>query len=764
MPAALAVDENTSDSQLRYRLRVDSSRCGVDSVYVLADSTAEAQTFVVGFTEVGPGLGDYELVFGGNSNGVTYRYVPRDSTCRPQASYAPLRRVQTPRSLRLLTIGGSYAPDTATVLDLELAINANDLNRFSPASATAFAGHLRGAHARQFGTTRVAVRGYGEVTADGFEAIAPWRAAEFRRLWNLGALAAQPTAEPGGDFLAGGGVNVSDRGVALDYGIDAYQQGVRYSGFRQNWGATYRRGAYSATHTGDLLAAEREGQRTGQSRLLAGVARAGAVWQHRADASRQTSQNYDLILDNASGVDRTIYEWSASSARAKGDSAWSQRISYTGRQDQTRGGNGDRVVEGTNHQVDLTVANPETSRNRLELTASYRHADREGSTAGAGGTPRNFYLGRLSHRFAAEKQAWVRTQTLVEAGSGQERRVSIQYLRVQSGLGEYVWNDYNGDGVEQLDEFEVAVFADSAAYVRTVLLTDGFVATNTLTVTQSVDVDPGRLRGVDAAWWKRFSASTNANLKRRALQSAGYTRLLATDVPRQDTSVVGDDLGWRSALYFNRNRDAFRAEVEYRQVAVRGISLQGLQLNRTTGQAARLQQPVGEAWRIGLDLERELRRSESEALAQRNFTIVTRRLTPSLSYQPSAEFRTEFSGGFREGDSPDAEGRVRASSAKLAVDFRIREPPPGVARRASLAGATLRGSVERIAQQFAGDANSPLGFALLEGLRPGESWVWSLTTDQQIGRALQLSLRYDGRQLGGGRVVHTGQAQLQAVF
>ncbi len=765
VPSPIPVDEAGSANPVQYRLRVDSTCRGRDSIWVLADSTREnVQTFLVNFTDVGQGLGDYELQFGGSANGATFQYVPRGDSCQRRGRYAPLRLVQTPRSLRLLTLGGDYRIDSVSSVDFEVALNGNDLNRYSPGAENAFAGYVNGVHARRLGATTVSLRGYGEVTGDGFEAIAPWRAAEFRRLWNLGSLAAQPTAEPGGDVLAGGRVGLSNEALDLGYGLDAYRQGEAYRGFRQNWRAVYRSGRLTASHAGDLLSAERDRQRTGQSRLSAEVNHRGETWTHAASAARTTSQNYDLVRDDRTPADRTFYEWSASSLRARGDSAWTQSLVYTGRRDLLALAGAAPLDEGTNHQLDVAIANPTTRRNRLELTASYRNTDPGDGPATGTPTPRNFYLGRLNHRFTSARQGWVRTQSLVEAGSGQERRVSIQYLRVQSGLGEYVWKDYNGDGVEQLDEFEVAVFADSAAYLRTVLLTDDFVATNTLTVTQGIDLDPGRLRGADGAWWKRFSASANANLKRRALQSAGYGRLLATDVARQDTTVVGDDLGWRNALYFNRNRDAFRVEAEYRQVAVRGISLQGLQLNRTTGQALRAQQPLGDAWRLGAAFERELRRSESEALAQRNFTIVSQEYVPSVSFQPTPELRAELAGGYRRGRSPDAAGSVVAASAKLTADLRFRDAPPGGERRSPLAGATLRGSVERIAQTFEGDVNSPLGFALLEGLRPGESWVWSLTTDQQLGRSLQLSLRYDGRQLGGGRVVHTGQAQLQAVF
>jgi hypothetical protein len=65
---------------------------------------------------------------------------------------------------------------------------------------------------------------------------------------------------------------------------------------------------------------------------------------------------------------------------------------------------------------------------------------------------------------------------------------------------------------------------------------------------------------------------------------------------------------------------------------------------------------------------------------------------------------------------------------------------------------------------FDGPANSPVGFAILNGLQDGRNFLWSLTLDQQLAKNIQLRLSYEGRKTGEANVVHTGRAQVAANF
>ena len=65
---------------------------------------------------------------------------------------------------------------------------------------------------------------------------------------------------------------------------------------------------------------------------------------------------------------------------------------------------------------------------------------------------------------------------------------------------------------------------------------------------------------------------------------------------------------------------------------------------------------------------------------------------------------------------------------------------------------------------FMGETNSPIGFAMLNGLQNGRNFLWNINLDRRLSKNVQLSLSYEGRKTGTARVVHVGRAQVAATF
>src|SRR4030095_493961 len=181
---------------------------------------------------------------------------------------------------------------------------------------------------------------------------------------------------------------------------------------------------------------------------------------------------------------------------------------------------GDRSLN-LNLQTEL-LANP---KRQFYLNTTFRKLQILNSTASKQEEDETI-LGRAEY-VMNEWKGLVTGNVLYEVGAGQEQKRDQTYIEVPAGTGQYAWIDYSGDGVQQLNEFELAAFPDQAKFIRILTPTNEFIKANYITFNYSLSISPRSLmsktglRGIKQ-FVSRLSINTSLQISKKSIAEGNF--------------------------------------------------------------------------------------------------------------------------------------------------------------------------------------------------------------------------------------------------
>ncbi|HPH82457.1 MAG TPA: hypothetical protein PL185_07770, partial [Flavobacteriales bacterium] len=193
--------------------------------------------------------------------------------------------------------------------------------------------------------------------------------------------------------------------------------------------------------------------------------------------------------------------------------------------------------------------------------------------------PERTLVNRIELSFRALKSS-IQSTSFYEAGSGLETRKAFSYLEVQPGQGVYSWTDYNGNGLKELNEFEVSVFPDQARYIRVFTPTTDFIRIYSSSFNEVLNLKAPKTWS-QGKGWKKFIARISTQSALRYEGRTTNTNVVEAYNPFHagidDPDLITLNQTLRNSLFFNKSDPKFGFDLNWQRIGTKALLNNGLE-------------------------------------------------------------------------------------------------------------------------------------------------------------------------------------------
>jgi hypothetical protein len=371
-------------------------------------------------------------------------------------------------------------------------------------------------------------------------------------------------------------------------------------------------------------------------------------------------------------------------------------------------------------------------------------------------TPENSLVGRVDYEGRFFKNA-LTVNTFYEVGSGLEQKRQFQYLKVNDGQGLYTWIDYNNDGIKDLNEFEIAQYIDQASYIRVFIPSNEYANTFSNEYNQSIFWRPERIWN-DQNTWKKVLAKFSDQARLRMQRKINEFNLESAFNPFfndiANTSLVSSTITMNNSLFFNRMGKIFTAEYQVQQNDTKNLLANGQDARSQKSQEILVRWNVHPTFSIESSAKTGTKSSLADYTSGRNYAYTYRQVQESLIYQGSTNSRYALTGRISNKKNDAVYGGETCMLKELGLTWKQNQTEKG----------GFQGEFKWIQLNYTGSTQSAIGYELLESLKPGTNFTWTISYQRTLSKNLQMTLQYSGRDTETSRTIHNGSMELRAFF
>ena len=739
--------------------RVDPEEENGNVLYAQIDTVVNGQTYTifknipgsenavfrVRFSNVGDFKGGYRRA-GTSINGLLFEWVGPG-----QGDYEPFRNLPAPIEQQMAAINTTFSLSEHIRLFGEWAVSDYDQNRFSSFDDNDNVDHsyLGGVQidSLKTGTGIFSLKAERRFSGSDFEFFERTRDVEFDRKWNLSDLEQSQetinelTAKY--DFNSNTSLN-GEYGLIDRLGFTARRQASDFETENEN--------GFRLNYQQDWIQSEDDQQMND-----------GEWFRQRGRISNQFSQKTSeysftpyLSFEQETRIQRNQQSDSLTNQSLKFyeitpgiryetnkwvlDYSWAYRNS-SGVLDNNLKDESSSIQHSL--QIDFFPSNFFTTQNKIAV----RNKEFTSDFKDEGNTDKRSLLIRSNTSYSSISENWD-GNLLYEVNTQRQALLQETYIEVGPEIGQYVWDDLNDDGVEQLDEFFLELTPNEGTYIRQLLPSD-----------ELFEIKPfGYVRGEGS-----FNTFLNQITFRSRFDIAeNSTTSDIRDIYFLNVSTFRDSATTIQGRFaFEKELDVLPAYNKY-DLSIRYNQLRSL--NRRSSELQTIYQDAF-AVNLGYDITSTIQgeskiisatnRTSSNSISNRNFNIISQTYEQSFGATLNRSWRTGFIISYSEKEDRNIEtNKVDAQIVKIRNTNRF-----FLWRKVQ-----ANSSFEIRNVNINGSTNAVGNFELTEGSGSGANAIWSLSSSYRVSNLIRLNLMYDGRTVKDRPAIHTAKLTLKATF
>jgi hypothetical protein len=742
---------------------VYNSGASHDSIYIFS-TNPDSAIYNLSFLEVGQGFGNYIPDLNG-ANGKVYRWIAPVNGVK-QGNYEPAVFLVTPKKQQVISVGFDYALSKTTEISTEGAMSTYDVNTFSVRDKQNDRGYAGKVSVKNTLNVGAPSKGRKFITNAGYEFVEALfkplerlRNIEYTRDWGLPL-----RVDPADEKIATAGVSLEDaKNNVLRYQFTTYNRDDGFHGIRNSVTQSHDFGGWrlnNVINLSNINSTDNKGYFFRPTFKVAKTFKKLKDYELNLGYSIEHNEIHRKISDS---VSPQSFSFDVFSAGIKSSEQKLNRwgITYFTREDSYPVGK-DLVRSDRSQNVTVTSELLKNERHQFRFNGTYRNLkviNQIIPTIKAD----NSLLGRAEYQ-VNEWKGLVSGNVLYEVGAGQEQKRDFAFLEVPAGQGEYTWIDYDSNGVQSLNEFEVALFQDQAKYIRIFTPTNEFVKANYNTFNYSIALNPRSVIDVKTAkaisrFISRINLQSALQINKKE-EARGLVQFNPFKSPLNDTSLITLNSIFINTFSFNRMSSKWGVDVNNAKNSSKSLLTYGYESRKLNDWTVRARYNITKAVLVDVTAKKGV----SELLTSnikfdnRNYFIRQQSAEPRVSVTGGANFRVIV--GYRYGEKTNKVGSLEKSTSN-AVNTEIKY---NILESTSLLGKFTYNNISFTSLEATPNTNSTASYIILDGLLPGKNFLWNFDVSKRLSKNLEMNIQYEGRKPGSSRIVHIGRASVRALL